>query len=332
MFSRSGPLSTVLHSWLDMTSIGRLDSALCSRDLRGQFLVSLRCWKLYNGVGAGTTSDVYIDWLLLRGMTVVKLHADVEDRVGGLNREYSDDDMIVEREALYQRILAVYPLHLSFLLHYAFLLHSKGDPDGAEAMYKRVLDIDPGHVKALCNFGCLLHDKGDVDGAEAMYKRVLDINPGHVSTLCNYGLLLHIKRRDLVGAEVKYKKALETDSNARELPFLLNSYGFLLEDSGDLDGAEAMYKRALEIDPNHIGTLYMLSKFLKSRRGDVVDTEAMYKKALNSVDVAKVLNCGRILMSVIEDFSGAMTMFERVLELDPNNLLARMNIEKLKKM
>ena len=159
----STPVAHIMSEWLDMNAIGRLDNAIVSRvgGLREVFLESLKHWSIFNGLGAGTDSDAFVDWLLLRGITVRILHPALEERVNQIWIEQSDDR--VARAALYKRIVTIHPCyrHVPALCDYSVLLCHRGDDAAAEAMYQRVLAIDPDHVSTLYNYGTLLDDRGE---------------------------------------------------------------------------------------------------------------------------------------------------------------------------
>ena len=175
----STPVAHIMSEWLDMDAICRLDNAIVSGQvggLRDDFLASLKHWSIFNGLGAGTDSDAFVDWLLLRGITVRVLHPALEERVKRIRIEQRDD--VVARAALYKRIVTVHPSYryVPALCDYGVLLHKRGDLAAADAMYQRVLAIDPDDVITLNNYGTLLSKRGDLAAAEAMYQRVLAIH------------------------------------------------------------------------------------------------------------------------------------------------------------
>jgi len=173
----STPVAHIMSQWLDMNAIAKLDSAIVGGRLREDFLASLKHWKIFNGLGAGTDSVAFVDWLLLRGITVRVLHPVLQKQVNQLWKEESDDG--VARAALYKRIVTVHPCyrHAPTLCDYGDLLIGSGEIAEAEAMYQRALAIDPDDVITLGNYGILLHKRGDLAEAEAMYQRVYDIDP-----------------------------------------------------------------------------------------------------------------------------------------------------------
>jgi tetratricopeptide (TPR) repeat protein len=108
-------------------------------------------------------------------------------------------------EAMYARVLAVDPSHVTTLQHYGnLLMRLRKNYTGAEAMYSRVLSVVPDHVPALCNYGNLLHNHlGEWNKAETVYKRALALQPNHTTTLSNYGLFLQNVKGDLAAAALQ---------------------------------------------------------------------------------------------------------------------------------
>ena len=225
-------------------------------------------------------------------------------------------------EEMHKKILSIDPNHVDTLLHYGIFLHEvRKDDKAAEEKYNLVLELDPNHVAVTYNYACLLADSGDKDRAENLYKKVLDINPEHVPTLTTYGAYLH------------EEKGLDTQ-------------------------AEEFYLRALEVDPNHISTLYNIACLMKdwatSMKNDVsryaLRSQLYFERllALDPDNINGLLNYGVLLFEchdllaftyqkITDDgnletvcvegsgYMGAELCFQRVLELDPNNVRALFN-------
>ena len=227
-----------MNELLDMNAIAKLDSAIVGGLLREEFLASLKHWNIFNGLGAGTDSVAFVDWLLLRGITVRVLHPVQQRRFNRLLIEQRHDD--VARAVLYKRIVTVHPLVRSApaLSDYADLLNDRGEIAEADVMYQRALAVDPDHVSTLCNYGILLDKRGENVKAEAMFQRGLSIDPNHACSLCNYGVLLY-KRGDFAAAEAMYQRVLAIDPDDVTT---LRNYGILLDKRGDFAAAKAMYQ------------------------------------------------------------------------------------------
>ena len=324
----STPMAHIMSEWLDMNAICRLDNAIVSGrvgGLREDFLASLKHWSIFNGLGAGTDSDAFVDWLLLRGITVRVLHPALEERVKRCRIQRHD---VVARAALYKRIVTVHPCyrHVPALCDYGNLLIDTGEIAEAEAMYQRVLAIDPDDFTTLNNYGALLSDRGDLVAAEAMYQRGLIglvIHPDNVTILGNYGVLL-MKRGDLASAEAMYQRGVLAEAEAMFQRVLaihpghvttLGNYGVLLDDRGENAAAEAMYQRALAIDPDDVITLNNYG-FLLYKRGDFAAAEAMYQRGL-VIDPDDVITLGDYgnLLHKRGDLAEAEAMYQRVYDI-----------------
>ena len=76
--------------------------------------------------------------------------------------------------------------------------------------YKRDLHVIPEYFAAYNTIGFVLHKKGDLDGAEAKYRRAIEIVPDHIAAHYNLGVLLK-EKGDLVGAEFQQVETLKDD-------------------------------------------------------------------------------------------------------------------------
>jgi len=90
--------------------------------------------------------------------------------------------MVDKAAGLYERALAVQPLHVPALCNYAALMSQVSTNLGkAIELYGRAVALEPNDPTVLCNLGNLKRDKNeDIEGAERLYKRALSLDPGHI--------------------------------------------------------------------------------------------------------------------------------------------------------
>ena len=90
--------------------------------------------------------------------------------------------MVDKAAGLYERALAVQPLHVPALCNYAALMSQVSTNLGkATELYGRAVALEPNDATVLCNLGNLKREKNeDIEGAERLYKRALSIDPRHI--------------------------------------------------------------------------------------------------------------------------------------------------------
>ena len=137
------------------------------------------------------------------------------------------------------------------------------------------------------------------DDSDEYYETQLREKPNDAETHSNYGHFLQTQKKDLVGAEREYRRALELNPHYAMAP---NNLGFLLWEQGNKNEAEALFRSALAIDPGHELALLNYSRFLLTERedlqaaSDVLDTGIAHnpdsgRLLLNRADLSLKSGC-----------------------------------------
>lgn len=121
-------------------------------------------------------------------------------------------------------------------------------PELAGMLLQRIIEGARGDADRLGGYALALEGDGYFEGAEMAYKRAIETDPNHPKNLWNYGDFLEEQRKDIKTAEEYYKRAIEADpQDARRL----GSYALFLSQRGDMDAADSYYRRAIEVEPKH---------------------------------------------------------------------------------
>jgi len=97
---------------------------------------------------------------------------------------------MAEAQAAYQRALDDRPGNLQIAAAYADFELQNAGPDAAEAIYRRLLTIYPDDPRILNNVALLHSHRGDMQGAFDLLDRVLQKHPEYVNARVNYAELL----------------------------------------------------------------------------------------------------------------------------------------------
>lgn len=204
----------------------------------------------------------------------------------------------------------------------AELLRMQGDFEGAAASLERTRTLAPGHAGLLMQHALLLAEQRDVEGALDRFSELIFRDPGNARAHYEMGRLLRIQGA-LDEAFACQAAAVEAD------PQFADAYtelGWLHDRRRDYASALAANEKALELQPDHRTALhnlgFTLGKLEHYERGLQV-----LEKLCERVPVTHTgpwVNLATALAANGE-LARAEAIYERVLEVEPNNVSARWN-------
>jgi len=194
----------------------------------------------------------------------------------------------------FRRVLAIKPNYPLAQYLLGNVLWSIGQLEAAVTCYSKAIEHKPEHADAHYNLGNVLRDLGSFDGAVTSYRRYLMLKPDSASAYNNLGSALR-SSGNLEAAIESYRKAVAIKPDYFEAH---SNIGHVLQDLGQLEDALKSYRRALEINP--------------------VCTGAMLGMGL--------------LHTVDGEMAKAEEAFLGVLEIDSNNLSARLQLAGVQKV
>lgn len=174
---------------------------------------------------------------------------------------------------------------------------------------KQALALQPGFPEASFNLGMALRAQGKLEEAIACFEQAVRAKPDLIEAQAALAETLH-KQGKSDAALAVYQKAL---ARYPDNPTLLSSMGIVLRAMGRVDEAIAQYKKAIAARPdipelyNNLGIAYMAQRNLS-------DAAEYFRKG-----AAYAYARGRYA----GNFSEAAECFSKVLELQPNNDIAR---------
>lgn len=248
--------------------------------------------------------------------------------------------------------------------HYnlGFNYYKRGKLDESASEFKKVLSLDSRHIQAYNKLGLIYSNQGEVVAALEQFDKALAIDNEFAAAWNNRALVFY-KTGRLEEAEKEFKQALKSDPDYLESR---NNLGTLYQKSGRLDEAERELQKALEISPDRASVHYNLG-LVNRDRGNLEAAERKYKKALDldsglleaRNELAIIfLRDGRLveaekqminsLKTRPDYFDGHNTLgavyfkagkwkeaeaqFIKALEIDPAKNIARVNLEKVRRI
>jgi len=251
----------------------------------------------------------------------------------------------------YQKAVKLNPQNINFKKNLADLLSvTFGELEEALQHYVAVLASDPKDVEALSATGHICARLERYDDAAEFYEKVLETEPhnsdvqnwlakmrekspanflGFDLNSCYLTLLSEIAQEDLAGAITKIENFIEmypTHGQAH------NDLGVLFYKNEYKTKVLAHYLKAVELEPENVTYRKNLADFLYVEEDRVEEALENYVEVLRIKpdDVETLLITGHIC-TAIERFEDAMSFYHKVLNLEPQNLDARQNMEALEK-
>ena len=270
----------------------------------------------------------------------------------------SQNGNVAEAIEVYKKILAITPRHIDSIIEIGRLLtvddaellfrfalqldadacsrHDIAVPNIGQAVsglgvdeLKRIVEILPTHSVALGMLVAALCRTGNINEAVYLYEKTkslgvsVDIGGSNLFVLAaNYHQLGRLQE-----AERVYNLLLNIDPC---LPHVLNNLGLLVGlDTSRQHDSEALFLRAIQLNSDYFDAHISLARLLQ-RTGKTEGAIAHYKEAvrINNNNILVKLELGILLLGekIYED---ASYIFEHVIAIEPNNVIALRELAKL---
>ncbi|MBR8828828.1 MAG: tetratricopeptide repeat protein [Gomphosphaeria aponina SAG 52.96 = DSM 107014] len=213
-------------------------------------------------------------------------------------------------------------------------LRKEGKLVGAMEQFQEALKLDGDYFPALNQLAEVYEEKKEWKEAIATYEHLIKLEPAHSLTrgklaraYMNFGQL------DL-GIE-EYEKAIQL--NPESPPWIYNNLGEALEQKGRLEAAVTVYENAIKVGQTSPFTYKKLADtlLLLRRKGEA---EIVYYQALDKYfqllelepDQPSVLIQLAGVYESLKDFEKAISCHRRVLQIQPDNMIARARLVRAK--
>lgn len=274
-----------------------------------------------------------------------------------LARSYLRNGDAVLAQETYRRLLAVRPGHEEASRELAALLATQGDPDAAEEVLRARLDVDPEDAQAKAALVQTLLAQQDIEAAEVEARSLVDVNADNALAQFQLGRVLQAKG-SVDEAVQAYKLTLEEDPNAMaalqglvgllvqngrsaEALDYIQSYlqqnpgqpvarlllGGLYARMGERDKAREVYESLIAEQPK-AAQPYVALASLEEPGSE--EQRAIYRRGYeaNPQDPSLAL----LLTTSLEKagrYDEAMQIYEKLIESNPDNLIAVNNLAAL---
>ncbi len=171
------------------------------------------------------------------------------------NGNYGNAIQVLEQALATTYSTSDYDIPMLILLADAY--HENRQFDEAYLTYDKVLLQDPDNAHVLNNYSYFLAErKVQLDKAKAMAARALELNPEDANTLDTYGFVLYQSGEYVKAEQVLDRAVLKDPSSA----IILEHYGDVLFENQKIDEAMIQWKKAFDLDGSNEGLRNKIQK------------------------------------------------------------------------
>ncbi|NWI93767.1 TMTC3 protein, partial [Pitta sordida] len=238
----------------------------------------------------------------------------------------ANESRLEEADQLYRQAISMRPDFKQAYISRGELLLKMNKPLQAKEAYLRALELDGTNADLWYNLAIVYIELKDPAEALKNFNRALELNPTHKLALFNSALLMQESGDARLRPEAKkrllhYVKEEPQDSNG-----YFNLGMLAMDDKKDTE-AEAWMKKAIRLQPNFRSALFNLALLYSQTAKELMALPILEDLLRYYPDHTKGLILkGDILMNQKKDIAGAKMCFEKILELDPNNVQGKHNL------
>ncbi|MBN1605256.1 MAG: tetratricopeptide repeat protein [Polyangiaceae bacterium] len=251
---------------------------------------------------------------------------------------------IYETQTKYHRALAEYSTALHFVQKtaprdirteselYARIgnVHMmSGELEAARKSFEHAVAVQPNSGPAYSYLGTLYDKEKRRDLAVKMFTRAIEINPWDVVSIHNLGLC-YLNSERLDEAIVQFKRAIEL---APELSGAHSDLAYAYGKQGKYDQMEVEAKKAIYYHPEGSAARYNLA-LLYLNTGRIDEAIAQYRAIVQMAprDSGNAYNQLGVIFAQRSELRQAVDNWQKALEVDPNNMNARVNLQRARNM
>jgi Flp pilus assembly protein TadD len=202
---------------------------------------------------------------------------------------------------------------------HADMLLRAGRYEEAAAAFEKLAEEEPENAMVQLNLAVALSNQRRLDEALVILERVEELDPTNPLLYFNRGAIYEWQGNEKAAVE-EYRRTLQVDANHERAKLALER----------LTGSARVYVPANEEQRRAMELAVQAAEL--SRRGDYEQAiELLDEAAALAPDLAMVHQYRSNVSYLAGDLDGAIAALERVLELEPENAVARKNLEAARK-
>jgi tetratricopeptide (TPR) repeat protein len=235
-----------------------------------------------------------------------------------LGRAHKARDDLMAAEQAYRQALALEPEYLDAWVSLGILLRAAGQLAEAEKCQREALQLDSRSFLALLNLGSVLSSQSRFSEAAGYFRQALAVNPRSSKAHCNLGIALAQLNDPEAGGH--FREALRLDPENFEAA---RHIGKLSLDSGKFEQAIDTLAHACKLQPDSAETRFLLAT-AHFRFGALETARVQFEQLMSDYPAWAEPPAGlACVLSEQGQYSKPRALFEKALELDPDDVLVR---------
>ncbi|XP_054242526.1 protein O-mannosyl-transferase TMTC3 isoform X1 [Indicator indicator] len=238
----------------------------------------------------------------------------------------ANESRLEEADQLYRQAISMRPDFKQAYISRGELLLKMNKPLKAKEAYLRALELDRSNADLWYNLAIVYIELKDPAEALRNFNRALELNPAHKLALFNSALLMQESGDARLRPEARQRLLHYVKEEPQDANGYFNLGMLAMDDKKDTE-AEAWMKKAIKLQANFRSALFNLALLYSQTAKELMALPVLEDLLRYYPDHTKGLILkGDILMNQKKDIVGAKRCFERILELDPNNVQGKHNL------
>ncbi|NWS19999.1 TMTC3 protein, partial [Pachyramphus minor] len=238
----------------------------------------------------------------------------------------ANESRLEEADQLYRQAISMRPDFKQAYISRGELLLKMNKPLKAKEAYLRALELDRTNADLWYNLAIVYIELKDPTEALKNFNQALELNPTHKLALFNSALLMQESGDARLRPEAKQRLLHYVKEEPQDANGYFNLGMLAMDDKKDME-AEAWMKKAIRLQPNFRSALFNLALLYSQTAKELMALPVLEDLLRYYPDHTKGLILkGDILMNQKKDIIGAKKCFEKILDLDPNNVQGKHNL------
>lgn len=238
----------------------------------------------------------------------------------------ANESRLEEADQLYRQAISMRPDFKQAYISRGELLLKMKKPLEARDAYLRALELDRTNADLWYNLAIVNIEMKEPSEALKNFNQALELNTKHKLALFNSALLMQESGDARLRPEAKQRFLIYVEQDPDDANGYFN-LGMLAMDDNKNEEAERWMKKAIKMQLGFRSALFNLA-LLYSQTGRELDALPVLNELLVHYPehVKGLILKGDILMNHKKDTKGAKECFERILQMDPNNVQGKHNL------
>ncbi|KAG8439538.1 hypothetical protein GDO86_005660 [Hymenochirus boettgeri] len=238
----------------------------------------------------------------------------------------TNESRLEEADQLYRQAISMRPDFKQAYISRGELLLKMNKPLEAKEAYIRALELDRMNADLWYNLAIVFIELKDPTEALKNFNQALDLNPRHKLALFNSALLMQESGNARLRPEAKRRLLAYVEEEPHDANGYFNLGMLAMDDKKNFE-AEKWMKKAIALQHGFRSALFNLALLFSQTARELEALPVLDELLHFHPDHTKGLILkGDILMNQKKDIVGAKKCFEKIVEMDPNNVQGKHNL------